>query len=220
MSAQPSVLFPDREPFDVKIANITFAFNNAKLLKLLRKRGSCVAAGMFKDLPKVDEQINKLKETELNSLTAPVSAFITFETQDGFERACEFKGTFDWKGNLSAEHEFDGAPLYFDDAPEPTNIIWEHRQITYKEQMFRTTVVSAIIVFLLLLAFLAFFYLKQTTVANYRKYPPTTNCQDIYNIFKVKGQLPEDTTIPASEQIYTADNENFRKIADSDKGLI
>lgn len=115
---------------------------------------------MFKNLPKIDEEINELKEKDLQLLTKPVSAFITFETQDGFERACELKGSFKCNGDVEAEHEFDGAPLYFEDAPEPTNIIWEHRENSYATQMKRTIIVSAIIVFLLFLAFLAFFYLK------------------------------------------------------------
>lgn len=117
----------------MKIANITFAFNNAKLIKLLRKRGSAIAEGNFFKLPEIDEQINELKETDLQSLTKPVTAFITFETQDAFERACEFRATKTWCGDIKTEHEFDGAPLYFEAAPEPTNIIWENRQITVQE---------------------------------------------------------------------------------------
>ena len=46
---------------------------------------------------------------------------------------------------------------------------------------------------LLLGAFFAFFYLKQITVENYRKYPPTTNCGDIYNIFKIKDFTTDDS---------------------------
>jgi len=68
----------------VRIANITFAFKNSKLIRLLKKRGTAVAAGQFRNLPKIDEEINNLKEKDLQSLTKPVSAFITFETQDGF----------------------------------------------------------------------------------------------------------------------------------------
>jgi len=131
VSQQPSVLFPNEEPSRVAIANITFAFKNANLIKLLRKRGAAVAAGQFRLLPAVDEKINELKEKNLQSLTKPVAAFITFETQDGFERACEFKGTPKCNGEIEAEHSFDDAPLYFEDAPEPTNIIWEHRENSY-----------------------------------------------------------------------------------------
>jgi len=128
-------LFPDQSPPpQVKIANITFAFNNAQLIKLLKKRGGVIAEGKFFKLPAIDKEINILKEEDIQSLTKPVSAFITFETQDAFERACEFRCTKTMCGSLKAEHEFDGAPLYFEAAPEPTNIIWEHRQITVQDQ--------------------------------------------------------------------------------------
>jgi hypothetical protein len=74
------VLYPDQENTGVKIANITFAFKNSKLIRLLKKRGTAVAEGKFVNLPKIDEEINDLKEKDLQSLTKPVSAFITFET--------------------------------------------------------------------------------------------------------------------------------------------
>ena len=190
----------------MRIANITFAFNNAKLIGLLRQRGAQVAAGQFRKLPAIDEKINELKEKDLQSLTKPVAAFITFETQDGYERACEFKATRKCTGAIEAEHEFDGAPLYFEEAPEPTNIIWEHRQITYNTQMIRTAIVSAIIVFLLFLAFMAFFELKKQTIANYNKYPPSTNCNDIFaNNNVVKGVTD------------VRDNESFLVGAEADK---
>lgn len=209
VSAQESVLFTgEAKTAPVRIANVTFAFNNAKLIGLLRKRGTAVAAGRFVDLPKIDVAINDLKNKEIQSLTKPVAAFITFETQDGFERACEFKHTISCQGVISADHEFDGEPLFFEDAPEPTNIIWEHRQITYKEQIFRTSIVYSIIVFLLFLAFMAFYTLKQQTIANYNKYPPSTNCSDLYSIFGVdKGNK-------------VADNTNFMDNANNDKDLI
>lgn len=188
MSNQKSVLNPnDDTKVDIKIANITFAFNNASLLRLLKERGTCVAQGQFVKLPAVDAKINDLMDTqeELDNLTKPVSAFITFETQEGYERACEFEGKFDCNGKLTAENKWRGYDLYFNEAPEPTNIIWEHRQNTISLQRKRTTIVGLIIVFLLVLAFLAFYYLKQATVLNYRRYPPTTNCSDIYAIYKV-----------------------------------
>ena len=197
-----------------KIANITFAFANAKLIDLLRQRGALVAAGQFGKLPPVDIKINEMKTHDLQSLTKPVAAFITFETQDGFERACEFKGKTRWNGDVVSDREFDGCPLYFEEAPEPTNIIWEHRQNTAKKQLIKTAVVSVIIVFLLFLAFMAFYTLKQQTVANYKKYPPTTNCNSLYTDFSVAGTPGVITPIPVSTNII------FAKTAYSDKILI
>jgi len=52
--------------------------------------------------------------------------------------------------------------------------------------MIRTSIVSAVIVFLLFLAFMAFYTLKQQTIANYKKYPPTIDCTGLYADFNVK----------------------------------
>ena len=55
VSLQPSVLNPELDPPPrAKIANITFAFNNSKLIKLLKKRGAIVATGNFTKLQAVD----------------------------------------------------------------------------------------------------------------------------------------------------------------------
>lgn len=210
VSAKPSVLRPDEPPSPVTIANITFAFNNAKLLHLLQERGTAVASGMFKNLPEVDKKINELKKHEANSLTKPVSAFITFETQDGYERACEFEGYYNWKGELIAENEFDGAGLYFNEAPEPTNIIWEHRQITRATQLHRTVIVTVVIIFLLILAFFAFLFLKQATVQAAQKYPAGTNCQEIYEIYHIdSATINADTVIPEAFVNSARDDEEL-----------
>jgi hypothetical protein len=161
-----------------------------------------------------------LKEKDLQSLTKPVSAFITFETQDGFERACEFKGSFKCNGEIIADHEFDGAPLYFEDAPEPTNIIWEHRENSYSTQTRRTIIVTCVIMLLLLGAFFAFFYLKQVTVENYRKYPPTTNCDDIYKIFKIKVEETADSKGEQPKTVDITEATSFMETAQSDSLLI
>eukprot|EP00117_Sycon_ciliatum_P041124 scpid37102/ scgid30137/ len=55
---------------------------------------------------------------------------------------------------------------------------------------------------------MAFYTLKQQTVANYNKYPPSTDCNDLYKIFKVN----------AGAKVATQDD--FRDNANNDKKLI
>jgi hypothetical protein len=38
-----------------------------------------------------------MKEQNRERLSRPVAAFITFETQEGYERACNIKGKRNWK---------------------------------------------------------------------------------------------------------------------------
>jgi len=167
----------------IRISTISFAFRNAKLLHLLTQRGTAVNNAQVDKLPKIDEQINSIKEAEKDTLRVPVTAFITFETQEGYERACNIKAKRNWLCRLNYEQEFLDAPLYFREAPEPTNIIWENRQVTFFQQIIRTIIVIAIILVLFVGCLFVFYYLKKTTVTNYQRYPPSTNCNSINSLF-------------------------------------
>jgi hypothetical protein len=80
--------------------------------------------------------------------------------------------------------------------------------------MIRSSIVSAVIVFLLFLAFMAFYTLKQQTIANYKKYPPTTDCTGLYKDFSVAG------TDGVTNPIPVATNDDFLNPAGTDMILI
>ena len=67
------------EDVEIRIANITLAFDNPKLLGLLAKRGSLIAASKYSKVPKINEEIGKLISEKKSELIRPVSAFISFE---------------------------------------------------------------------------------------------------------------------------------------------
>lgn len=70
------------------VAHISFAYDNAKILELLLKRGELITKGKIeKPLVKINKQIDELIEKEGEKLQRPVAAFITFETQEAIERA-------------------------------------------------------------------------------------------------------------------------------------
>ena len=117
-----------------------------------------------------------------------MAAFITFELQEGFERACEVKGYINWRYQTIANKELLNAPLYFTEAPEPTNIIWEHRDKTPKEQLKRKIIAFIAIILVLIVAFIIFYVLKRTTIKNSIRYPSSTNCDAIYSLFESKPE--------------------------------
>lgn len=63
---------------NVKVADITFAYNNGELIRALRERGNFIALQQFDDADKKEKQINELF-SDFESLTRPTEAFITFE---------------------------------------------------------------------------------------------------------------------------------------------
>lgn len=83
----------------------------------------------FEKVKDIEKQINELKKTRYEDFTRPVSAFITFESAAGQFKALKFKPV-----NIRASKEPRGtfleSPLIMIQATEPTNIIWENRQLT------------------------------------------------------------------------------------------
>ena len=69
-----------------------------------------------------DLKIQALSNTEFDNLTIPTSAFITFESDDGKLVALHNK----------SDKLILGKPMQFDEASEPTDIIWENRHYTNK----------------------------------------------------------------------------------------
>lgn len=86
-------------------------------------------------------------------------------------------------GRISSDIEFMGTPICFVEAPEPTNIIWENRQVSYTTQVFKSIIVIIVIFILLAVTLVAFYFLKQQTIANLKKYPPSTDCSAIEEQF-------------------------------------
>ena len=80
----PNLGYDDSAPERIEIAATTFAFENGKLIKLLRKRGAAILADKFDAMRDLDNQINTLKNEQFDKLTRPVSVFMTFETEEGY----------------------------------------------------------------------------------------------------------------------------------------
>lgn len=69
-----------RDEKDLKIAHITFAYDNKALIKLLLKRGKIIATGKFKKLKDLNLKIDQLLKKDKDKIQRPVTCFITFET--------------------------------------------------------------------------------------------------------------------------------------------
>ena len=77
---------------------------------------------------------------KFDDLTIPTSAFITFESDDSKEIALDNQ----------SEDKLLGCEFRFDDASEPTDIIWENRHYTDRDYLFRQ--LKAFLVIAILLA--------------------------------------------------------------------
>lgn len=77
IDALPPVI---RDEKNLKIAHITFAYDNKELIKLLLKRGKIIAAGKFKKLKDMNLKVDKCLKEHADKIKRPVTCFITFET--------------------------------------------------------------------------------------------------------------------------------------------
>lgn len=91
----------------MNIAHLSFGYDNAALLSLLIERGTHLTKGNYKKVTEVDNKIAELLNEKEEQLKRPVNCFITFETQQGLDRALGwFPGKF--SGNESKLKELLG----------------------------------------------------------------------------------------------------------------
>jgi len=69
------------------VSRIGFAYDNVEMINLLKKRGAILTSGNLDKLADVDADIKNIAIYKYETVTRPVTAFITFETQEAFERA-------------------------------------------------------------------------------------------------------------------------------------
>lgn len=95
---------------------------------------------MQSELRKVERKLEKVRDTnsEKNEyyldIQIPVQAFITFESESGYDTAIELGMKRDGDGNIKdiPIPKILDSRVVFKQAPEPTNIIWENMHIPKK----------------------------------------------------------------------------------------
>lgn len=93
------------EKHHIKIAQITFAFHNEKVIRWLSQRGAAIKAENWDKLDLINKQINEGLDDEtkhhghsfLDLLQTPCSIFATFESEEGLRRACIYNTVIDVK---------------------------------------------------------------------------------------------------------------------------
>lgn len=168
---------------DIEVAEITFAYNNAPIINMLRKRGAAIKGQKYDKMRAINKEIDdyKKKEENIDALNRPVTAFVSFVREEGVERALALKD----KGVDQTSpyyKEFLGERLQFDDGCEPTDIIWENRHFTSTQRMVRGSIVAGVIGLLLLLSFITIYIMKTSSTSNAKKYP-ACDCEELKSIY-------------------------------------
>ena len=62
---------------------IYLTFKNSELIEMLKERGELILDEKWDKVKEVETKITEYKNKELEELRRPLSAFITFETEEG-----------------------------------------------------------------------------------------------------------------------------------------
>ena len=111
--------------------------------------------------------VNELFQ-DFDALTVPVSAFITFEEEDG--KIVALKNT--------SQQTLLGNTMFLHSASEPTDIIWENRHYTKWDYIKRQNIAFIIIGLLLFGSFIVVYIVASYSAKIANTFPPV-NCTDI-----------------------------------------
>jgi hypothetical protein len=89
----PDLGYEDEPPERINISLITFAFDNNELINILRARGNAIKFENFDEMRKINQKIDTLKRLNLQKYCRPVSAFLTFENEEGLNRCLNYNDT-------------------------------------------------------------------------------------------------------------------------------
>ena len=82
----------------------------------------------------------------LDKMQRPCSIFVTFETEEGYENALQLKTVM------------LGQEIIIQPASEPSDIIWENRNISAASRFLKKIVVTIVIIFALAVSFMIIFF--------------------------------------------------------------
>ena len=105
------------------VADLQLAFDNAQLLRTLERRTAALKAAKFNKATELEAELTRLKDENLEKFMRPNTFYVTFKYEDTLVRAVEM-GAFD----------FCEEKIALKRAKEPTNIIWENRDVSKRRR--------------------------------------------------------------------------------------
>ena len=174
----PDLGYEDEAPDHIYISLCTFAFDNSELINLLKQRGAAIKFEKWDLMREINGKIDHLKSVKLESFNRPVTAFLTFENEEGLNRMKSYNDTVFADDQYEEYRILLGEELDYGDAPEPTDIIWENRHFTSFDRFKRLLIVIAYAALILIISFVIIFFCSQLANKPLLKYPPI-NCQDM-----------------------------------------
>ena len=168
----PDLGYEDEPVEHVKIAVTAFAFKNAEIIHLLKERGEVIKNEQWEKMPEIDQKINHHKNENFSNIVNPCSIFMTFENEEGVNRALSYDEAIEADDSLEDMKKWlDNHEIEIQPASEPSDIIWENRHFTIAQRFSKSIIAWIIILLLLAVSFIAIFLCSQYSVNTMLKYP-------------------------------------------------
>lgn len=176
----------DKHVGDVKIACVSFGYKNGDLIRLLYHRGTAITNAKFDKMTDAEKKIEDMIKEKQAHLEVPVNAFITFETQEGYDR-CEFNLFHNDRHGKKNPNKKDtkilGHTCKVEKSGEPSDIIWENLQYTRAYMLRQRVYVFIAILVIIFLISILFTVLKSQAGKNKLTYPGDVDCESIYDSY-------------------------------------
>ena len=163
---------------NTKVAVTKLCFNNGKIINLLRQRGTAIKTEKWDKQAEIEGKIQEAKNDIFDSLCTPCSIFMTWETEEGVNRALSYNETIDSEKEkyLDIRYFVGDHEIVVLQAAEPSDIIWENRQFTPAERTKKTICVCLVMFLMLLASFIAMFIFSGISKSAISKYPLVPDC--------------------------------------------
>jgi len=158
---------PEHADDPVKIAIITFAFNNSEIIQNLKQRGKFIKNEKWKSCEKLQAKMtNRLHNSQelLDKMQTPVACFMSLESEEGKCRADIYNETV-MEPDYEKYRTFLGSEIDVSGASEPTDIIWENRHFTSFQRFVRTIIVAVVLLGVLCCSFALIYTAQKTSLA-------------------------------------------------------
>lgn len=155
---------------DFQIADINFSFKNREVLYLLAERGQAILNNSPESKVLIEKEINELIRRNHETFITPVSAFITFANEESYLLATEFNKVRIGTKEVYKKY-WQGHPLYFKPALEPSSILWENQYVPESEKIWKL-IVSLIVVSLILFTSFCLLFYAQKEIYDYMNIYP------------------------------------------------
>lgn len=117
--------FQDEPQEHIDVAVTTMAFDNSELIGLLAERGGYITNEKWDKMREVDEKINQMKNQKLDDWSRPCSVFITFQLEEGLQRALNMEDEIKNSPEKAYLNQWFGdESIEIQPASEPSDIIW------------------------------------------------------------------------------------------------